>query len=402
MNTPLTQPVNVFGLGRVGLITTFMLASQGYKVSAIDIDEEKLRLFENQVDPYGEPQFVDLLTKYRDQIQFTSEPQNNAVNFICVPTPFDEKANAYSLKQLYRVMDFCDSEGNKVILRSTVHVGTCQSLQARFSGVDIIFMPEFHRAGHFVDEWRSHGQIILGGVPEQVRWVAKNIFRNHEIEAVNWQEAEILKQSCNMYHAMKVTFANEVGRLASHYQADAKTVMRLFCDDTELNISTRYFRPGYAFGGPCLKKDLLALKTETRLRLPEAVLASNQAQIQFVVEQIRSSGEKRIGILGAAFKENCNETRGSAVVDLVGQLTREGVEVFVCENDFVAAGARLVPFAELLERVNLIVLGAHQLDSLDYDQLAEYRGTILDLTIQQASTRLSKLENYRTIYTTQV
>src|ERR1700738_5302096 len=224
-----------------------------------------------------------------------------------------------------------------VAIRSTVFPGTCEEIVEPLLKTDVTHVvanPEFLREGSAVRDFKEPSLVVAGGKePEAVRLVA-GLYGPIGAETclVSLRTAELIKYACNAFHAVKISFANEIGALAGKLEIDANEVMDTLCRDTRLNLSKAYLKPGFAFGGSCLPKDLRALTyraSRMDLKLPflDSVLPSNSAHLLRGIQAVLDLPAKRIGIIGLAFKENTDDPRESPVVSLLEYLIGKGRDV---------------------------------------------------------------------------
>ena len=349
--------VAVVGLGYVGAVTSVCLARDGHAVLGVDVDRAKLDLLRA-----GKPPIIE------DGLQAVTEAAANGGNltlsdaidervaqceiiFICVGTP-SEANGAQSLVAVERVTEQLGAvlRGARhrplVVLRSTVPPGTTDSLVAplleRASGMRIgvgfalCFQPEFLREGTSVKDFYNPPFTIVGSRYPEALGSLRQLFGAlpGEFVVTDPPSAEMLKLACNAFHALKVSFANEIGRLGRSLSLDARTVMKLLCMDTSLNISSAYLRPGFAYGGSCLPKDLRALlhlakRNDVELPMLKGVADSNDDHIQHAARLVREHGSRRIGMIGLSFKAGTDDLRESPLVSLAEHLIGKGYELRV-------------------------------------------------------------------------
>ena len=218
----------------------------------------------------------------------------------------------------------------------------------------------------------------------------------YHLDWMSLEEAEVLKVSSNMFHALKVVFANEVGRLSQSIGASSKVVMENFCKDQHLNISEKYLKPGFAFGGPCLGKDVHVMEKALNLDnfLPEAILQSNETHLKWVAQRIEAVMKPPIFILGASFKSEAKDYRDSAVLELVRQLRDRGLQMIASEKIFSSQGVDVYEFSEALSKAKSVLLASHSLSSTERDALAEFRGIIFDLLMTQQNEVIRNHSGY--------
>jgi GDP-mannose 6-dehydrogenase len=334
------------GLGYVGSVTAACFAELGNQVIGVDPDEHKLGAVMAGKAPFFEPRLEEIVACNVAAGRLTAtavlaEALRSAdLCFICVGTP-SAPNNDIALEHLRRVCNQIAvrlpgrSHPLTVVIRSTVFPGTCEEVVYGIlkpnSTVRIVMNPEFLREGSAVSDFMEPSLVVVGGddaaAVEQVAQLYAPL--RAEVSRVSLRTAEIIKYACNVFHGIKITFANEMGALCDRLQVPAQGVMATVCRDTKLNISPAYLRPGFAFGGSCIPKDLRALSYRVSclgLRLPliESVLASNQEHLRRTMRAVDLLPAKRIGIYGLAFKENTDDLRESPVVLLVKHLLGNG------------------------------------------------------------------------------
>jgi len=345
------QTVAVLGLGYVGCVTAACLAELGHTVIGVDRDQSKVKSINAGHAPFYEPGLEALVEngiRTRNLRATTSAgealPEADVV-LVCVGTPSERNGNL-GLDQLKRaVEEVAASQGGRtkrltVAIRSTVFPGTCEEIVipalSQRAHVSVVSNPEFLREGSAVRDFREPSLIVVGGDdPVAVRGVASLYDAlGGEVQLVSLRTAEMIKYACNAFHAVKISFANEVGALSAKLNIDSREVMKTLCQDTRLNISSAYLKPGFAFGGSCLPKDLRALtyrsaRLDVKLPFLESVLPANQAHLNRSIQDVLDLPAQRIGVIGLAFKENTDDLRESPVVSLVEQLIGKGRNIRV-------------------------------------------------------------------------
>jgi GDP-mannose 6-dehydrogenase len=263
----------------------------------------------------------------------------------CVGTPSERNGNL-GLDQLKRAVEEIAlslagrSKPLTLAIRSTVFPGTCEEVVipalAKFPQVSVVSNPEFLREGSAVKDFREPSLVVVGGSDSAAVRKVASLYDALGVEArlVSLRTAEMIKYACNAFHAVKISFANEVGALSAKLSIDAREVMTTLCYDTRLNISAAYLKPGFAFGGSCLPKDLRALtyrsaRLDVKLPFLESVLPANQAHLNRAIQDVLDLPGERIGMIGLAFKENTDDLRESPVVSLLEQLIGKGRTVKV-------------------------------------------------------------------------
>ncbi|MBI3679633.1 MAG: UDP-glucose/GDP-mannose dehydrogenase family protein [Acidobacteria bacterium] len=346
-----TARVAVFGLGYVGSVTAACLASLGHQVTGVDRDAFKAECILKGKAPFFEPGLEELIATNVSSGRLSAATcarqgiAQSDIGLLCVGTPSERNGNL-RLDHLKRVVDEIAgllSEAPKpyiLVVRSTVFPGTCEQVVApavaRLSGVSLVSNPEFLREGCAVQDFLQPSLVVVGGNEEQaVRRIA-SLYAALKAPArlVSLRTAEMIKYACNAFHAVKVAFANEIGALSEKSGASAHEVMDTLCLDRKLNISPAYLKPGFAFGGSCLPKDLRAIvyrgsRLDLKLPLLEAALPSNQQHLERAIQQVIELPAARIGFLGLAFKENTDDLRESPVIEMLERLIGKGRDVRV-------------------------------------------------------------------------
>jgi len=357
------KSIGIFGLGYVGVVTAACMAKEGYRVYGVDISETKVQLINEGFSPIVEEQIGELvkdavsngnLTAHTDAELVVS---NCDILFVCVGTP-SAKNGSLNTDYIERVcMDIGLAAAKlkkKVLLvvRSTLLPGSIEKVVlpavARGAGkpvsevAEVLFHPEFLREGSSVYDFYNPPKIVVGesgnggsGGAQKLMELYRNI--DAPTFVVEYKIAEMVKYCDNMYHAIKVTFANEVGQYCVEADIDSHEVMKIFVSDVKLNISDKYLKPGFAFGGSCLPKDLRAFNyisqaSDTELPMLRSILQSNQLHISRVVEHILSFGISEVGIYGLSFKKGTDDLRESPIVTLVEYLLGKGIQVTVYDK----------------------------------------------------------------------
>jgi GDP-mannose 6-dehydrogenase len=342
--------ISVFGLGYVGSVTASCLAELGHQVIGVDRDESKVQSILNSKAPFYEPGLEELISSNVAAGRLTATTsiadalRDTQVCLICVGTPSERNGNL-GLDQLRRVVEEIAATLKRdahvvIAIRSTVFPGTCeqviQPLIASHPGVSVVSNPEFLREGSAVKDFREPSLIVVGGEDRAAVELAADLYEPLGVAPclVSLRTAEMIKYACNAFHAVKIAFANEVGALCDPLGIDAAEVMSTLCEDTRLNISPAYLKPGFAFGGSCLPKDLRALtyrasRLDVKLPLMEAALPSNTEHLRRAIDRVMELKAKRIGVIGLAFKENTDDLRESPVVSLLEHLIGKGRNVRV-------------------------------------------------------------------------
>lgn len=342
-------------MGYVGVVSAACLLRQGHEIVAVDSVPAKVADLSQGRSPIQEPGVAELLAEgcRAGRLKATTEAlealRSSQMVWICVGTPsapdgtIDLSSVQTVIKQIGRALAGA-ADRPLIVLRSTCLPGTTSQriipLLEEQSGltvgkdVHIVFHPEFLREGTAVEDFFNPPKIVVGEAQSGAADALVDIYRGYTapLFRLALAEAEMIKYCDNIFHALKITFANEVAAIAKSVGVDARKVSEVFCADTKLNISAAYLRPGPAFGGSCLSKDLraiLRLAAVKSLRLPvlESVLASNELQIDKLVARILSYHPRNVGMVGLAFKANTDDMRKSPYVKVAKALIGEGIRL---------------------------------------------------------------------------
>jgi GDP-mannose 6-dehydrogenase len=416
----------IWGLGCPGLVSAACFAQLGHDVVGIDVDETKVSAINSGRSPFQEPGLTPLLQEAvgRRRLRALSASrdcvQNAEVSFISVGTP-STCAGVLDTSRVESVVETIAYElrgkthFHQIILRSTVFPGFTRSVLAprleKISGfrigkdVALAVCPEFLREGNALEDFRGAPFSALGTIESRSAEMISELARSllGEVVQMSAEEAEMLKLANNAFHALKIGFANEIGRLCAACGVNPKKLMTLVCRDTRLNTSPAYLSPGFPFGGPCLSKDLAAItshasSTGATLPILESVLPSNEEHFEACVRAIRATGLRDVGILGLAFKPGTDDLRNSPSLRLAAYLHREGFCVRVYDRDVQAGslsesnrralddllpdyGQTLLPNLEaLLGSSSLVVITQRRPEfALTADVLKDYDVKLLDL-----------------------
>jgi GDP-mannose 6-dehydrogenase len=354
------QQVAVLGLGYVGCVTAACLAHVGHRVIGVDRDKFKVESVLAGRAPFFEPGLEPLVRdavtagRLSASVSLAEALADADVALICVGTPSEKNGNL-GLDQLRRVAGEISeylagrTKPLVVAVRSTVYPGTCEDIVLRAMGgspmVSVVSNPEFLREGAAVKDFMEPSLLVVGGSDAAAVQRVAALYAGLPVEPsiVALRTAELIKYACNAFHAVKIAFANEIGALAGELGIDGAEVMDTLCRDHALNISRAYLKPGFAFGGSCLPKDLRALvyrasRLDLKLPLLENVLPANQAHLDRAIQAALDLPGDRIGVFGLAFKENTDDLRESPVVLLLETLIGKGRKVRVYDPHIQLGG----------------------------------------------------------------
>lgn len=348
--------ISVLGMGYVGAVSAACLARDGHDVIGVDLDLDKLRLIEEGRAPIVEDGIQCLMAEVVAAGRLTviadatRAVRATDVSFVCVGTPSMRGNGEQDQTAVLRVAEQIGvglrdhDRFHVVVVRSTVRLGTVdgqlREILERTSGrrcdVDfaLCFQPEFLREGSSIRDYDNPPFTVIGTRSERAGAMLLEMFKHLPCEFIVTEPAtaEALKYACNAFHAVKITFANEIGRIAQAMNIDSHAVMDLVRRDTRLNISPAYLRPGFAFGGSCLPKDLRALLHIAKTRDVEipmlgSLLGSNRLHVERAAEFVLAHGGRRVGMIGLSFKAGTDDLRESPLVALAEILIGKGLEL---------------------------------------------------------------------------
>ncbi len=357
--------ISIFGLGYVGCVGAACLAKLGHRVVGVDVNENKVRLINEGKPTIIEEGIAELCAEAHEKglmsatMDVREAVHATDVSFIVVGTP-SSKEGHLNLNYIYKVAEqigaaLSDKPANKdglrhiIAIRSTVLPGTNEKVGeiiAQASGLvrgkdfTIVSNPEFLREGTSVKDYFNPPLTLVGTDMPEAEAVFREIYKGIDAEFIctDIRVAEMMKYVNNTYHALKIVFGNEVGNICKELNIDSHKVMEIFCKDKQLNISPYYFKPGFAYGGSCLPKDMKALKTlahDHYVEVPviEAIGESNELQKRRAVQLIMAQGQRRVGILGLSFKSGTDDLRCSPIVDVVESLLGKGFEIRIYDKN---------------------------------------------------------------------
>lgn len=370
--------ISVFGLGYVGCVCAAALAHLGHVITGVDVLSDKVEKINNGLPTVIEPGLAELLAegKSRGLVSATTyckeAVSSTTIGFVCVGTPSTGNGHL-NLESLFAVVSEIGGALREVehfftlVVRSTVAPGTSErvvDLLERVSGkihgsdFGVVSNPEFLREGNAIHDFLHPELTVIGSTSERgIREVAElyaGISAN--IRTVDVSVAEMIKYVSNSYHALKVAFANEIGAICRKSDIDAHAVMDLFCEDRSLNISPAYLRPGTAYGGSCLPKDLkglLAIAHDHYLEMPilSNIERSNSEYKNVILDAVLNTGKRRVGFVGLSFKANTDDLRSSPTVELAERLIGKGFWVLIFDRNVRAAKLIGANKAEIERRI---------------------------------------------------
>jgi len=415
--------VAVFGMGYVGCVTAACVSRDGHHVIGVDIDRDKVATLQAGSSPVAEPGLEELIRaqvaagRLEATTNLDDAIRRSELALVAVGTPSaaDGSVEYHAVERVVRAIGTVLRDTGQrydVVVRSTLLPGILEDRLAPLleeaagcelgSHVTLCNNPEFLRETTAIRDY-DHPPFVLVGAAEPGQ--ADDVLAMYErVQAERFvtdtRTAALVKYACNAFHALKIDFANEIGTLARAFGADGQEVMRLLCEDKHLNISPVYLRPGFAFGGSCLPKDVRALvrfaqQHAVRTELLNAILPSNEAHLQRALAAVRETGCRKVGLIGLSFKAGTDDLRESPQVILAETLLGRGYDLKIYDPGVRMAtlvgtnlsyvdtrlphlAALLVDEpAELFEHAELLVIGTDVADELDWESV--YTGELIDL-----------------------
>ncbi len=353
--------ISIFGLGYVGAVSLACLSRDGHHVIGVDIDRTKLDLIASGKTPVVEEGMVDLMQAVAASGRVSVGTDARAavhaseISLVCVGTPSaangsqDQRALLNLAREIGAALAD-KTDPHVVVFRSTVVPGTVEDVLRpiieQASGkrdgehFHLCFQPEFLREGSSIRDYDKPPFTVVGANHDAPVEKLQALFGHLPCKFIRTsvRSAEMMKYCCNNFHALKITFANETARLCSALGVDPFEVMDLVCQDTQLNISKAYLRPGFAFGGSCLPKDLrathhLAKTHDVELPMLSSILASNQEHLKVALDKVLATGQRRVGFVGLSFKTGTDDLRESPLVTLAEQLIGKGVQLTIYDPE---------------------------------------------------------------------
>jgi len=352
--------ISVLGLGYVGAVSSACFSSLGHRVIGVDTNPQKVGLINDGKSPIVEAELEEIIKnglnsgRLSATLDLEYAIHNSAISMICVGTP----SLASGAIDLNHIRKICEETGHilakktsfhTVVIRSTVAPGTireCAGIIESSSGrtlnanFGMAANPEFLREGTAVKDFFQPPYTVIGATCEESESVLRQLYEliPAPLYSLLPEEAEMIKYANNNFHAVKVTFANEIGNVCKELGIDSHKVMDVVTKDTKLNLSPYYLKPGFAFGGSCLPKDVRALSHKAGsldLKVPmlSSLLISNEYQLQRVLQMIYSTRKRKVGILGFAFKGGTDDLRESPVVSLIETLIGKGYKLSLYDSN---------------------------------------------------------------------
>jgi GDP-mannose 6-dehydrogenase len=427
------RTVSVFGLGYVGSVTAACLAHLGHHVVGVDSNASKTESLESGRSPIIEKGLDDLIATARKESRLRATTDAAAavlgaeISLICVGTPSQPNGKL----DLAHIRNVCKEIGQAlrqstkfhwVVLRSTVLPGTTDTVvvtileeaSGKRAGVDfaVCYNPEFIREGSAVADFFEPPFTVLGASDKSHVAPLRDLYEgvNGRVFETSLAGAEMVKYSCNAFHAIKVGFANELGTLCKAFGVDTQAVSEIFVSDTRLNISPAYLSPGFAFGGSCLPKDLRALaygakELDIQIPLLTSILPSNAQHIERAVESVLRTKARKVGVLGLSFKAGTDDLRESPLVQLIKRLLGEGLEILIWDREVSLGkligsnrqyiqeviphiGSLLRPtLEEVIQTTDVVLIGTKAIDRETLQGLLRADQTVIDLVNLNPSQR---------------
>lgn len=353
--------ISIFGLGYVGAVTAACLAQDGHQVIGVDPVPDKVALINSGKSPIIEKDIGEIIHKVVDQgyLHATTDPSiainSSELSLVCVGTPSRINGDL-DLRFVRRVCERIGQELKSkdefhvVVIRSTILPGsmrktvipTLEENSGKLASVNfgICNNPEFLREGTSVFDFYHPPKTVIGEIDSKSGEILSSLYQKLEAPMIrtDLETAEMVKYVDNVWHALKIGFSNEIGNICKISGIDGHKVMNIFCQDRKLNISDSYLKPGFAFGGSCLPKDLRALNYRAKsidLDLPiiNSILSSNQLQLERGIRMIMEKGKKKIGVLGFSFKAGTDDLRESPMVEVIERLLGKGYDIRIFDRN---------------------------------------------------------------------
>ncbi|MER2095444.1 MAG: UDP-glucose/GDP-mannose dehydrogenase family protein [Pseudomonas qingdaonensis] len=347
--------ISIFGLGYVGAVCAGCLSARGHNVVGVDISPAKIDMINQGKSPIVEPGLEQLLQQAVQQgrLYGTTDVQravlDTELSLLCVGTPSKKNGDldlVYMEAVCRQIGEALRDKAGRhtVVVRSTVLPGTVNNVviplleqaSGKKAGVDfgVAVNPEFLRESTAIKDYDFPAMTVIGELDTQSGDILQSLYEGLDAPVIrkSIEVAEMIKYTCNVWHATKVTFANEIGNIAKACGVDGREVMEVVCQDKALNLSQYYMRPGFAFGGSCLPKDVRALtyragQLDVEHPLLASIMSSNRSQVQNAFDLVSGFNKRRIGLLGLSFKAGSDDLRESPLVELAEMLIGKGYEL---------------------------------------------------------------------------
>ncbi|MEN3329572.1 MAG: GDP-mannose 6-dehydrogenase [Acidobacteriota bacterium] len=417
--------LSIFGLGYVGCVSAACFAKEGHAVTGVDVNANKAEMINSGNSPIIEAGIGPLLDEVvkAKRLSATTDSatavHKTDVSLICVGTPSNTNGSL-DLRYVTRVCEEIGAalkdktERHIVVIRSTMLPGTIESVviptleehSTKRVGKDfgVCINPEFLREGSSLKDFYAPPFTLIGADDPETRATLRELYCRIDapVIATSVKTAEMVKYVCNCFHALKVSFANEIGNICKAVGVDSHEVMDIFCQDTKLNLSPYYLKPGFAFGGSCLPKDLRAMnykakQVDVEVPVLSSILPSNKRQIEHAIDMVLATGRKRVGVVGFSFKAGTDDLRESPIVTLIETLLGKGIQLVVYDKEVSLArlfGAnkeyieRQIPHIaqlmrssidEVLEFAEVLVIGNNAEEFRQIEQKQREGQVVIDL-----------------------
>jgi GDP-mannose 6-dehydrogenase len=417
--------ISIFGIGYVGCVSAACFAHAGHDVIGVDVNPTKVDIINSGKSPIVEPQMNELIHdvvksgKLRATTDSLEAVKASDISLVCVGTP-SKPNGSLDLGHVGRV---CEEIGvalatkdthHTIVIRSTMLPGSIESVaqpalektSRKKAGQDfgVCVNPEFLREGTSVKDFYAPPFTLIGADDAETANTISELYANIDAPVFNTtiKTAEMVKYVCNCFHALKVSFANEIGNICKALELDSHEVMKVFCADTKLNLSPYYLKPGFAFGGSCLPKDLRAVSYKAKeldIEVPvlSAITTTNKLQLEKALDMVLNTGNKQVGVLGFSFKAGTDDLRESPMVTLIETLLGKGIELVIYDRDVSLARlfgsnkayieeeiphiAKLMrgTIDEVLESANTIVIGNRSEEFRQIESRLRPDQTVIDL-----------------------
>lgn len=417
--------LSIFGLGYVGCVSAACFAKEGHTVIGVDVNANKALMINTGNSPIVEAGIGPLLDEVVKANRLSASTdsaaavRNTDVSLVCVGTP----SNTNGSLDLRYVTRACEeigaalkdkTERHIIVIRSTMLPGTIESVviptleehSTKRAGKDfgVCINPEFLREGSSLKDFYAPPFTLIGADDPETTATVRELYSRIDapVIATSVKTAEMVKYVCNCFHALKVSFANEIGNICKAVGIDSHEVMDIFCQDTKLNLSPYYLKPGFAFGGSCLPKDLRAMnykakQVDVEVPVLSAILTSNKKQIDHAIDMVLATGRKRVGVVGFSFKAGTDDLRESPIVTLIETLLGKGIQLVVYDKEVSLArlfGAnkeyieRQIPHIaqlmrssidEVLEFAEVLVIGNNAEEFRQIEQKQREGQVVIDL-----------------------